>query len=213
MLKYLKKTREKASKTFNPNGMLNIHEYKRNGILIGYNVMRKQEGKTMSKYFTNQKNSAEQNLEFAKQYLHNLKNDIVVDTTEQKLSRGISYKKNKAKQIIGCEVKIHCNGVIYQKSFTDNKYTIEEKIKFAEEFIEKTRKNTANFIPKKIVLPTNITPIILSTTNKISGYNVSIKRNKNHYFKTFSSSKFSVEQNLEMALKYKQELLKTLNTK
>ncbi len=50
------------------------------------------------------------------------------------------------------------------------------------------------------------------TTNKVRGYNVSIKRNKNHYYRTFSSQKNTPEQNLELALKYKQEIIKTLNT-
>lgn len=106
----------------NKDSLMNIRPYEKNGKVIGYYVRRRNKGQQANKYFTKQKNTPEQNLEIAKEWLKNYKKTLQDNTIKYNkkddLPRNITcvrvYNSNK---IAGYVVSIMIHGVKYIKRF------------------------------------------------------------------------------------------------
>jgi group I intron endonuclease len=128
---------------------INIQERKVNGILTGYVVSKNMNNVRYTKNFANIKNSTEDNLKLAKEWLKNLDDGKLDDVNRYnrtiKLPKNIAYNYNNKKVKIGYNVKIERGGVRYCKSFTLKDNTMEEKLKqaiiYKEQILNSLRKN------------------------------------------------------------------------
>ena len=142
------------------------------------------------------------------------KNKNITNELRQKLSKtksdhtninDIKYKN----KLVGYRVKIVFEGILYEKRFSDQKNSIEENFKKAQEYLEKIKNNedisTVRSNNKSNDCPLNIFPKYRKKVH--IGYEVNIKLNYKKYTKSFCSMKLKMEEKLKMALDYKSNLL------
>jgi hypothetical protein len=120
------------------NFLLNIRPVIRNDKQVGYVVKRTENGIKYCKKFSNTKNTLEENLNLSKKFLVSLKTNInddkiTVNNKESKLPTNITYVK-KDKKIIGYSVLIKYKKKRYEKRFSNQKETLENKLKKALEY-------------------------------------------------------------------------------
>jgi group I intron endonuclease len=102
-------------------------------------------------------------------------------------------------------------GKVFQKYFTSKKYTLEENLAKAKEWIEslKTQKiDNATKYNKTNDLPRNINYIRDSDKN-IIGYRLDILKDGNKITKSFQSKNGNLEELLKKAINYKDNILNT----
>ena len=126
------------------NTAKHIHEFYRKNKHAGYVVELKIYNKRYRKYFTNQKNTLEYNLAFAREYLDSVKKikdspstkiDQNYQNRTQNLPKNIYYyKKDKNKNSTGYIVKIVKNGKIYKKEFKMVDMSMEQKFTLALDY-------------------------------------------------------------------------------
>ncbi len=138
--------REKISKTQNSEHPMNIKPYFKNENLIGYTVQRRENGKVFRKYFTNSKNSVEDNLRLANEWLNNVKNNIINQNNINKYNRTDNLPKNiysviENNKLVGYKINIMRNNIKYTKSFQSCETPIEELLKKAIEYKESILSN------------------------------------------------------------------------
>lgn len=125
--------RNKISKAQTNSGELNIKPYlNKENIHCGYFVRRRENGIVFQKHFTSTEFSLEENLQKAKEWIINLKNNKV-DTSikynkSSNLPKNINHikDKNDKETIIGYRVDILKDGVKTIKSFQSKKCNLEE---------------------------------------------------------------------------------------
>jgi hypothetical protein len=138
------KIREKISKSLKKENekdlTMNIKPYKKNDIIIGYTVQRREKGIMFRKYFTNTTNTVEDNYNKAIEWLNNIKNNKYDNLKKYNkisdLPRNIYYtydKKNKD-TIIGYKVNILKNGKKITKSFQSKNKPLNDLLKEAINF-------------------------------------------------------------------------------
>lgn len=142
-------TREKISKAQNKNILImtdniNIKKYIKNDIHIGYTVARKERGTNFRKYFTSKKYTIEENYEKALDWLNNIKNNKKDDSLKYNkdinLPKYIYVVKDKKTRsnIIGYFVNITRNGKKFMKSFQSKNKNLDQLLKEAIEFKNKS---------------------------------------------------------------------------
>lgn len=101
------------------------------------------------------------------------------------------------------------NGKLYKKIYSSTKFTPDQNKQNAINFIEsiKLNKNDNNF--KKYNRNDNLPRNIILKTNRNMGYEVCIQRNGIKYSKVFTNSKYTMEQNLQSAIEYKNSILES----
>lgn len=130
---------------------INIQEQKdSNGVLTGYVVAKYINKVRYNKNFGNTKNSLEENLQLATQWLEDLNlGKIVIDRSH----KNISEKKNKHGVIIGYQLKIERDGKNHCKVFTKKTLTMNEKLQLAidyrNNYLEELKVKTSENIPEK----------------------------------------------------------------
>jgi group I intron endonuclease len=127
--------RSNLSKPKSTTGIPNIHYIKdlKTCDIIGYKVMRIQDGKEYTKTFRHKKYSLEENLEFAKQWLEKLKSGNVDNSKLNKVDQlptHIYYKKIKG-QIIGYMFKINRSDFKIERTFSSLQISMEKKLELA----------------------------------------------------------------------------------
>ena len=128
-------TRKKISLKQSESEM-NIKPYLKNNIQIGYTVQRRQNGKVYRKYFSNTKNTLEENYKLSKEFLNSIINSNI---TDNKYNRKKNLPINiheiiKDNKIIGYKVFIMKNKIKYTKTFQSSKKSIEELYNNAIEY-------------------------------------------------------------------------------
>ena len=130
--------RKKISAAQTPNsGIMNIlHIHNKDGSIRGYRVCRKVDGIDHTKAFVHKRNSLEENLELAKQYLAKLQSGDLHDDNKynriSELPRNISYCIDKyTKQKVGYNINVLRNGKTYLRSIGRKDLTMEQKLEIA----------------------------------------------------------------------------------
>jgi group I intron endonuclease len=137
-------TRRKISEKQKKDGIMNIKEYKNEeNILIGYIVARRQNGKYFSKYFTKTKFSVEENLNMAKKYLEDIKqnkDEGIKYNRKDDLPKNINYvySKSEDKKIVGYSVNIMIDGKKIHKSFQAKDKNLDDLLNDAIAFKNNT---------------------------------------------------------------------------
>lgn len=209
-------SREKSSQT-QSSKILNIGKVYRKSVLVGYKVSRRQNGKLFRKYFSSIKNTPEKNLELARNFVENIKSGSFSDTKYNKenlglnLPIGISLYKNRSKIVSGyiCTIKK------YKKIFSDSKFTMEEKLAYALEWLEQMRQKNTDFRSEydskhsSVVEMKNIT-IAKNKKGIETGYVVKIIKNSQVYKKGFETSLLTMEEKYILAITWRNEQKKLL---
>jgi hypothetical protein len=136
---------------FNPTGIMNIKQIKSRkdkSIILGYKVSRDYDGKRYNKDFADGKYSLEENMNFAKEWLNELKNGNHIDNKHKKpdnLPIYIRYYyEPKTKEIGGYKIEIRLDGFYHSKCFTKKSLSMEEKLRLSiehkDEILENLRK-------------------------------------------------------------------------
>ena len=134
--------REKISKAQN-SGEMNIRKMFRKGVLVGYYVRRRQNGKVYNKCFSSTKHSLEENLKLASDYLEGIKTGNCSDNPYNKngvLPKGICYNKNRKGEINGYLAFFSKEGKRLAKSFASSKLSMEDKLSLAKEWLTQAKK-------------------------------------------------------------------------
>jgi hypothetical protein len=221
IVKVTEETRKKMSES-RPNKTDNniepgICKDFRNNIHVGYCARIVDKQVISSKTFSSTKNTLDENLQLARNWLKDYKNDKLDKKNyknynkENDLPQKITYGKDKDGEINGYCVIVIINNKRYRKSFQESEYTLEKKFEMAQKWlkdfedgkIDKKTFGTQN--GKNPKLPRNISEA--KKDGKIIGYTTKISINKKIYHKVFANTINTPEKNYELALKYKQEIL------
>jgi group I intron endonuclease len=148
----------------------------------------------------------------------------VVDVTEEtrnKISNsqtknGILNIKpyfNKKKEHVGYFAKRRENGTVFQKYFTSTKFSVDENLLKAKDWVENLKKNKTDLTSKynrNNDLPKNINYIKDKKNSKlIIGYRVDILKNNIKIRKSFQSKKKNLNELLQMAINFKSEVFRS----
>lgn len=110
------------------------------------------------------------------------------------------FKNNK---IIGYYVKRRIRGKVIIKYFTSTKNLPDNNFKFAQDFLEKIKRNDFQEIEKKNTME-NIHAIKdKKDKNKIIGYRVNITRSKKKISKSFQNKSLNLDELLKNAIDFK----------
>jgi group I intron endonuclease len=116
------------------------------------------------------------------------------------------YRDDK---LVGYTVNRKRKGINYRKYFTSTKNTLNKNLDLAKKFIEDIKKgkiNNNNKYNRRTNLPQNIV-YYKNKKGIIKGYTVYAMINGEKYCKQFIKSELSMEKKLQLALKYKKQLL------
>ncbi|CAH6421788.1 GIY-YIG family nuclease [uncultured virus] len=203
----------------------------RDGKLVGYRAQRKQNGRKYDKLFSDQNKTLEENFNSAQKYLEDIKNNTLekykLFNRKDNLPQNILFEKNEKHKNIGFRFQIKTKQKIYCKVFTNSCLSMDEKYNLAIEAKNKFIDNKKKFNDKQLCekeyneylinlcpkpklnpLPKNIKKI--TKQGKLIGYAFKIKKNMRIYQKTFVSSKFTLEEKLNLTLKSKEEYFNNL---
>ena len=206
-------------------------KYNRKKQHIGYTGHRKEGGIRHEKTFTNGKRSLDECLILAKQYLEDFKNNDIEKYNvkiERKQPKNIYIEKDPTGKEIGYRFQMKYNKKIYCRVYTDESLSMNEKydnaLKQKELFMDminsfkenKIKVRTLNGYLKKFNinhrkhnLPKNIKAE--SYNGIITGYRFQIIKNKQVISKAFRDPKKTLEENLALAIKAKEEYFNNCN--
>ena len=126
------------------------------------------------------------------------------------------YKDKKTGEIIGYRARRKNKKDDHEKYFTSKKNTPEENYELAKQFINDVKDNKHdkyNKYNKINDLPKNISYVYSkSDKQKIVGYQVSIMKNGKKLHKSFQSLDKQLDELLQEAIQYKQEILEQRDT-
>lgn len=113
----------------------------KNGKFVGYTCQKRYNGKLFKKTFSSKKFTYEENkikaINYIKEFMLN-KNDnnyTKYNKTDTALPTNIIFSKNKkTKEICGYEVFVSKDGIKYNKTFSNSKLTMDEKLKLAIDY-------------------------------------------------------------------------------
>ncbi len=165
------------------NEVKQIEKYNSRDSTIGYNVAIG--GKGMSKNNANEK----------------IKNELGLQ--DNKETNILPIVKNE--EHVGYRVKFRKNGKQYDKWFTKTKYTPEENLKSAKEWLENFKKDIPNETTKESKLPKNIS-YLKNRKGENAGYRVNILQKGIRYDKSFQDGD-DMKEKLEKAIEYKNKIL------
>lgn len=190
---------------------MNIKHYYRDEKLVGYRVRRREKGICYQKLFSSQKNSSQQNLKLAEEWLNNVIEEKPSNNPynrEQILPRNIIYAKNSNGTNIGFTGALLRNKKRYSKTFSSPKFNMEEKYEFVIEWLNNMRRDNFNYIS-----PYDDMKHIITVKNKNginTGYIVKIIKDKKRYSKGFEKNHLTMKEKLLLAIEYRNELLISL---
>lgn len=212
VVKVSEDARKNISKSQNKSGEMNIIEYHKNGKLIGYYAKRREKGIQYQKLFSNTKNTPEDNLQLAKDWINDLKDNKLTNNKYNKkndLPQNISPVEDKNNHnIIGYKVSIMINGKKNCRNFQDKNLSLDEKLKLANEWMNDVKSNTLNpdKYAKKRDVPEYISVIKNQNKTDIIGYRVAIPTNGKKIGRSFQDQTLSLEEKLQLAIKYKESI-------
>lgn len=119
-------------------------------------------------------------------------------------------KINYNDKLVGYRVRINFEGNLIEKRFSSQKFTIEENLQKAKDYLESI-KNNEDVSEFKLNNKNNNCPMNIFPKNKKGkhiGYEVNITIKGKKHTKCFCSMKIEMEEKLKMAIDYKNSLLK-----
>lgn len=202
--------RSKISKA-QTDEILNIKKIEKEGVVIGYRVRRRQNGKVYGKEFGSVKNTPEKNLELANNFLDQVKKGVITSFPYNK-------KTDLPKCITSCDngYKVHVmkNKVKYTKSFTNSSIPDEAKLQYAIEWIKIIKEGLMYESQYDIDTsrPPDMKNITISKNKKSeqTGYRVKIIYKGKTYNKGYESLSISMEQKHKMAIEWRDNMLQLL---
>lgn len=114
--------------------------------------------------------------------------------------------------VIGYKVSRDEKGIRYNKDFSDSKFTLEQNLELAKVWLEELKKG--NHIDNKHKKPDDL-PLYVryhhdQISKKLCGYKFEIRANGESISKCFSKKSMTMEVKLDLAIKYKDEILENL---
>lgn len=121
----------------------------------------------------------------------------------------VTIKNPNSKEIIGYRVARIQDGQVYAKTFRHSKYSLEENLEFAKQWlknfkagiVDNSKMNKLDQLPKHIYYYKH------KKTKEIIGYIVKFNSGTFIREKSFTSSEYSMECKLEMAIKERDKIL------
>ncbi len=172
-----------------------IKKYGSNDSKIGYNI---QSGGNVNHKLVNGKRKTNMTDELRKK-LSKTNNETTNIT-------GIEYKG----KIVGYRVRIAVDTQKFEKRFSSQKNTLEENFNSAKEFLEKV-KNKENVDDIRLNNKSNELPLNIFLKKRKGeniGYEFNITLDGKRHYKSFCSTKISMEEKLKMVIDYKNNFLK-----
>lgn len=113
----------------------------------------------------------------------------------------------KDKKLVGYRVRRREKGAVFQKEFGNQKNTVEENLRLAQECLACIEKGTfvSNRYNRKEALPTNIS--YYKENGQNIGYIVTVMKNNKKSHKTICSKSLSMEEKLQQAIEYKKQFM------
>lgn len=137
----------------------------------------------------------------------------VSEETRKKISNKLNgdlgvHKIFRKGKHVGYRAQRKQKGVHYYKTFANTKFTLEENYKKAKAWTEEIKNGRIDDkkYDKKSKLPTNITH--KRKGGEIKGYRVNVRINGILHSKDFISDKYTMDEKLEQAKKFKESILK-----
>ena len=149
---------------------------------------------------------------------HSERKIVMTDEIRHKLSKNKDKEDNILNigevlykdKLVGYRVRINFEGNLIEKRFSSQKYTVEENLQKAKDYL-KSIKNNEDISEFKLNNKNNDCPMNIFPKNKKGnhiGYEVNITIKGKKYTKSFCSMKIEMEEKLKMAIEYKNSLLK-----
>lgn len=192
----------------------------RNGIHVGYCARIVDKQVISSKTFSSTKNTLDENLQLARDWLKDYKNGNLDEKNyknynkENDLPQKITYGKDKDGVINGYCVIVIINNKRYRKSFQESEYTLEKKFEMAQKWLKDfedeniDKKTFGKQNGKNTGLPKNISEV--KRNGEFIGYTAKIVIDKKKYQKHFVDMNHSKNEKLHITVKWLDDVKKGL---
>lgn len=172
--------------------------------IIGYRVSRRENGIPHRKYFTSLKFTPEQNLQRARKWIDELKNGTLVNNpynVRRLVQPGIIERYAKG-NLVGYSVIAPNPFQRPEASFTSNKFSLEQKLLFAQQYLQT---GFSNYESLKRPVDRDMKNITV-TKNKqgiVSGYCAKIIVDGQHYKKSFEKKSLTMDEKYLLAVEWR----------
>ena len=137
-----------------------------------------------------------------------------ISEANKKCNTDINIQERKVNNILlGYCVSKNINNIRYTKTFSNKKNLLEKNLDLAKKWLNDIDLGLTvdnNKYNRIIDLPKNIS-YNYSNSKKLVGYNVKVEYNKKRYIKSFTIKTLSMDEKLQCAIKYKEQLLNNLS--